>query len=88
MSIAFQAPSFFGLGTALISESSGIAFQRQCHQERPSLCFKSTAIFLVQAPGAVYISNGRRIKVDRKGISARFFWAKTRPPFTSLHDKL
>ena len=37
MSIAFQAPFFFGSGTGLISESSGTASQRQCHQERPSL---------------------------------------------------
>ena len=70
MSIAFQAPIFFSLGTALISESSGIASQRQCRHERPSLRFKSTAKFLLQAPGDVYICNGRRIKVYRKGTSA------------------
>ena len=34
--------------------------------ERPSLSFKGTAKFLLQAPGAVYICNGRRRKVDRK----------------------
>ena len=42
---------FLGLGTALILESSGIASQRQCRQERPALRFKSTAKFLLQAPG-------------------------------------
>ena len=37
MSIAFQAPIFFGSGTGLISESSGTASQCQGRQERPSL---------------------------------------------------
>ena len=67
MPIACQAPVFFGSGTALLLESSGIACQ--CHQERPSLGFKSTAKFRLQAPGAVYICNGGRVKVDRKGTS-------------------
>ena len=62
--------NFFGSGTALISESSRIASQRQCCQERPSLLLKGTAKFLLQAPGAVYICIGRRRKVDRKGTSA------------------
>ena len=93
--------NFFSLCTALISESSGIASQRQCRKERASLRFKSTAKFFLQEPGAVYICNGARIKVDRKGTSAgrisqvrttstlkRFFWEKIRPPFTSLHGAL
>ena len=95
---------FFGSGTALISKSSRIAYQRQCCQERPSLHFKGTAKFLFQAPGAVYICNGGRRKVDRKGTSAgriswllRFaqppdssgsFGEKTGHPFTSLHGAL
>ena len=49
---------------------------------------KHSKVFFLQAPGAVYICNGGRIKVDRKGISAWFFWEKTRPLFTSLHDEL
>ena len=48
--------NFFGLGTALISESSRIGSQRQCCQERPSLRFKGTAKFLLQAPGGLYIT--------------------------------
>ena len=59
----------FGPGTASISESSRIASPCQGCQERPSLRFKGTAKFLLQAPGAVYICNGGR-KVDRKGTSA------------------
>ena len=70
MPIACQAPIIFGLDTALISEFSRRAFQCQCHQKRPSLCFKSTAQFLLQWPGAVYICNGRRRKADRKGTSS------------------
>ena len=68
MSIAFQVPIVFDSGTALISESSKIASQR-C-QEGPSLRLKRTAEFFLQAPGAVYICNGVRRKVDRKGTSA------------------
>ena len=70
MPIACQAPIFLGSGTVLISKSSGIASQRQCPTERPALRFKSTAKFLLQAPGAVYICNGGRRKVDRNGTSA------------------
>ena len=70
MSIAFQAPIMFGSGTALISESSGMVSQRQCRQERPFLRFKSAAKLFLQVPGAVYICNGGRRKVDRKGTSA------------------
>ena len=67
--MGFQAPFFFGSGPALIPESSGIASQRQCRKKRPALRFKSTAKFFLQAPGAVYICNGGRIKVDKKGTS-------------------
>ena len=61
---------FFGSGTALISESCRIASQRQCRQRRTSLRSRGTAKFFRQAPGAVYICNGMRRKVDRKGTSA------------------
>ena len=82
MSIACQAPTIFSLGTVLIWESSRIASQCQCRQERPSLRSKGTAKFLVQAPPpphphplAVYICNGGRRKIDRKGTSAgRLSW--------------
>ena len=47
-----------------------MASQRQCRQERPALRFKSTAKLFLQAPGAVYICNGGRRKVDGKGTSA------------------
>ena len=87
--------NFFGSGTALISESRRIASQRQCCQERPSLRFKGTAKFLLQAPGAVYICNGGRRKVDRKGTSASrtnqiqaVLLEKIGHSFTSLHGKL
>ena len=53
---------------ALISDSSKIAFQHQCCQENPSLRFKSTGKFL-QVSTDVYIYNGWRRKVDRKGAS-------------------
>ena len=62
--------NFFGSGSALISESCRIASQRQCRQRRPSLRFKGTAKFFLQAHGAAYICNGVRRKVDRKGTSA------------------
>ena len=67
---SLSSTNFFGSGTALISESSGLASQRQCRQERPALRFKSTANFFLQALGAVYICNDGRRKVDRKGTSA------------------
>ena len=51
MSIAFQAPFFSGLGTGLISESSGTASQRQCRQERPSLRLqKHSKVFFCKHP--------------------------------------
>ena len=51
MSIVFQAPIFFGSGTVLISESSGTASQRQCHQERPSLRLeKHSKVFFCKHP--------------------------------------
>ena len=49
MSIAFQAPICL---TALILESSGMATQRQCRQERPSLRFISTAEFFFMSMAA------------------------------------
>ena len=70
MSIAFQAPIFFGSGTGLLSESSGTASQRQFHQERPSLRLqKHSKVVRLQARGAVYICNGGRRKFDGKGTS-------------------
>ena len=42
---SLQTPKFFGSGTILILESSEIASQRRCRQERPSLRFKSTVRF-------------------------------------------
>ena len=57
---SLSSAKFFGSGTALISESSGIPSQpleRQCHQERPALRFESIAKFRLQTPGAVYICN-------------------------------
>ena len=53
---------------ALISDSSRIAFQHQCRQEKPSFRFKSIGKFL-QVSTDVYICNGWRRKVDRKGAS-------------------
>ena len=53
---------------ALISDSSRIAFQHQCRHEMPSLRFKSTGKSL-QVSTDVYICNGWRRKVDRKGAS-------------------
>ena len=67
---SLSSTNFFGSGTALISESRRIAFQRQSRQERPSLRFKGTEKFSLQAPGTVCICNGGRRKVDRKGTSA------------------
>ena len=103
MSIAFQVQFFFGSGTALISESSRIASQRQCCQERPSLRFKGTAKFFLQAPGAVYICNGGGEKSIGKALllvgflsylesrtnqTQAVFWKEIGPPFTSLHGEL
>ena len=53
---------------ALISDSSRIVFQHQCRQEKPSLRIKSTGKFL-QVSTDVYICNGWRRKVDRRGAS-------------------
>ena len=52
----------------LILDSSSIAFQHQCRQEKPSLRIKSTGKFL-QVATDVYICNGWRRKVDRRGAS-------------------
>ena len=60
--------STFFSARALIPDSSRIAFQHQCRQENPSLRFKSTGKFLLVSTD-VYICNGWRRKVDRKGTS-------------------
>ena len=73
MPIACQAPIFFCLGVALISEYSGIPSQlleRQCHQERPALCFESIAKFVFKCP-ALYtfvMPNGGRKKSIGKAL--------------------
>ena len=45
-----SSATFFSLGTGLILESIGLPSQHQCRQERPSLRFKRTGKFLLQAP--------------------------------------
>ena len=61
--------NFFGSGTALISESSRIASQHQCCQERPSLRFKGTAkVSSSSARHCIHLE--WREKVYRKGTSA------------------
>ena len=68
----------FRVGHALILESSRIACQ--CCQEGPYFRFKGTAKFLLQAPGAVYICNGGRRKVDRKVTSTDWISLQLRFP--------
>ena len=69
---SLSRPNFFGSGTALIAESSRIASQRQCCQERPSLRLKGTAKFLPQAPSAVYICNGGRKSIGKALLQVGF----------------
>ena len=83
MSIADHAPISFGLGTLLISKSSGKRSQHQC-DKNGQLCASNVhqSLFL-QVPGAVYIYNGGSKKVDRKGTSSRrisYLLRFTQPP--------
>ena len=67
------------LSSANFSVNIGVqrdSFPAPCRQERPSLRFKRTAKFFLQAPGTVYICNGRRRKVDRKALLLEGFLRK------------
>ena len=71
MSKAFQALFFSGSGTVLLSESSRIASQRQCRQERLSLRFKS--IFFKRTALYTFVLAGAEKAIGKAPLLDGFF---------------
>ena len=102
MALASHAPIFFGSGTALISESSRIASQRQCVRKGHLCASKAQRSFFFKRP-ALYTfvmagekSIGKALLLDgflsyldsRTNQTPAVLLEKIGPPFTSLHVDL